>query len=103
MRVTLDHAYPQYIYIKSSAALAGNNYIATHSNPYKHFNKTLLSYVSPVIIGEGSWIGVGAMILPGVEIGDYAVVSAGSVVSKDVETKKIVSGNPAMEIGKVRL
>jgi len=103
LRVTLDHAFPEYIYLKANSILSGNNYILTHSNPYKHFNKTLLSYVSPVIIGEGAWIGVGAMILPGVEIGEYAVISAGSVVAKDVEAQRIVAGNPAKEIGKVRL
>ena len=103
LRVTLDHAFPEYIYLRANSILSGNNYILTHSNPYKHFNKTLLSYVSPVIIGEGAWVGVGAMILPGVKIGEYSVISAGSVVIKDVESQKIVSGNPAKEIGKVKL
>jgi acetyltransferase-like isoleucine patch superfamily enzyme len=103
LRVTLDHAFPEYIYLKSNTILSGNNYILTHSNPYKHFNKTLLSYVAPVIIEQGAWIGVGAMLLPGVKIGEYAVISAGSVVTNDVEPQRIVAGNPAKEIGKVKL
>lgn len=103
LRVTLDHAFPEYIYLKANSILSGNNYILAHSNPYKHFNKTLLSYVAPVIIGEGAWIGVGAMILPGIIIGEYAVISAGSVVVKDIAAQKIVAGNPAKEIGKVKL
>jgi len=103
LRVTLDHSFPQYIYIKANAALAGNIYVTAHSNPYKHFNKTLLSYVAPVVIDEGAWIGVGSLILPGVTIGKYSVVSAGSVVVADVDEKKIVSGNPAKIIGEVRI
>lgn len=45
-------------------------------------------------IGNGVWIGYGAIILPGVTIGDKAVIGAGCVVSKDVSTKTIVVGNP---------
>lgn len=49
----------------------------------------------PVHIGRNVWIGVGAIILPGVTIGDNAVVAAGAVVTKDVAPNTIVGGNPA--------
>lgn len=49
----------------------------------------------PVTIGRRVWIGAGATILPGITIGDNAVVGAGSVVTKDVEANTIVGGNPA--------
>ena len=49
----------------------------------------------PVEIGTGSWIGARAVILPGVTIGQGAVVSAGSVVNKDVPPNALVSGVPA--------
>ena len=52
-----------------------------------------------VIIGNHVWIGYRAMILPGVKIGDGAVVGAGAVVTKDVEPFAIVAGNPARKIG----
>lgn len=51
-----------------------------------------------VIIGNDVWMGHGAIILPGVTIGDGAVVAAGSVVSKDVEPFQIVGGVPAKTI-----
>ena len=51
--------------------------------------------IGPVHIGRNAWIGVGAIILPGVTIGDNAVVAAGSVVTKDVAPNTIVGGNPA--------
>lgn len=48
-----------------------------------------------VIIGNDVWIGINAMILSGVEIGDGAVIGASSVVAKDVPPYAIVAGNPA--------
>ncbi|NDV62314.1 acetyltransferase [Puniceicoccales bacterium CK1056] len=52
-----------------------------------------------VIIGDHVWIGYRALILPGVSIGDGAVVAAGSVVSRDVDPYTIVAGTPAKVIG----
>lgn len=52
-----------------------------------------------ITIGDRVWIGYRALILPGVKIGDGAVVGAGSVVTKDVEPFTIVAGNPAKPIG----
>lgn len=49
----------------------------------------------PVTIGSNVWIGGGAIILPGVRIGDDAVVGAGSVVTHDVPAGGRVAGNPA--------
>ncbi len=50
---------------------------------------------NPVHICRNAWIGVGAIILPGVTIGENAVVAAGAVVTKDVAPNTIVGGNPA--------
>lgn len=52
------------------------------------------------IIENDAWIGMNAMIMPGVTIGEGAIVAAGSVVSKDVPPYTIVGGNPAKEIKK---
>lgn len=52
-----------------------------------------------VIIGDRVWIGYEALILPGITIGDGAVVGAGAVVTKNVEPFAIVAGNPARKIG----
>lgn len=52
-----------------------------------------------VIIGDRVWIGYRALIMPGVTIGDGAVVAAGAVVTKDVEPFTIVGGVPAKKIG----
>lgn len=57
-------------------------------------NRTLVSK-GPVIIGNNVWIGDKATILPGVSIGDGAVIGANAVVTKDVPAYCIVGGNPA--------
>jgi len=50
---------------------------------------------APVRIGDGTWVGARAMILPGVTIGKRVVVAAGSVVTRDVPDDCLVAGNPA--------
>jgi maltose O-acetyltransferase len=52
----------------------------------------------PIRIGDGAWIGGGAIVLPGVGIGDEAVIAAGSVVTRDVSARTVVAGNPARVI-----
>src|SRR5215213_7598887 len=54
-----------------------------------------LEFGRPVRIGRNVWIGGGAIILPGVAIGDDAVIGAGRVVTRDVAAAVTVGGNPA--------
>ena len=55
----------------------------------------------PTRVKRGASIGANAVILPGVTIGEYALVGAGSVVTKDVPDYAIVAGNPSKVIGYV--
>jgi maltose O-acetyltransferase len=57
-----------------------------------------LEYARPIRIGHDVWIGGGAIILPGVTIGDCSVIGAGSLVTRDVPAAKVVAGNPARMI-----
>lgn len=52
------------------------------------------------IVGNDVWIGNHATIMPGIKIGDGAIIGTGSLVTKDVEPYTIVGGNPAKEIRK---
>ena len=53
----------------------------------------------PITIGKNVWIGAQAVILPGVNIGDDAIVGAGSIVTRDVPPGTTVVGNPARPVG----
>ncbi|WP_165056714.1 MULTISPECIES: DapH/DapD/GlmU-related protein [unclassified Adlercreutzia] len=55
----------------------------------------------PVRLGNDVWVGSGAIILPGVTIGDGAVVAAGAVVTKDVPARTVVAGTPARVIKRI--
>ncbi len=52
----------------------------------------------PITVGNNVWIGSNVTIVPGITIGDNAVIAAGSVVVKDVQANTLVGGNPAREI-----
>ena len=77
-------------------------YSATHPITYKERNTQTIDEVSvclelgkPVTIGHNVWIGGRSVIIPGVTIGDGAVIAAGSVVTKNVPANTIYGGNPA--------
>jgi acetyltransferase-like isoleucine patch superfamily enzyme len=55
---------------------------------------------APVIISDNVWIGMNAIILKGVTIGENSVVAAGSVVTKSVPPNTVVAGNPAEAVKK---
>jgi acetyltransferase-like isoleucine patch superfamily enzyme len=90
--------------IGSDCAIASGVIIYTQTNQYTH-DESLKIVDQPVVyktvtIGHDVWIGAAAVILPGVEIGDHAVVGAGAVVRHDVSPWSIVGGVPAKVIGK---
>lgn len=61
------------------------------------------THTAPIAIGNGAWIGVNATIMPGVNIGENAVVAAGAVVTKDVPANAVVGGVPAKIIKTMNL
>jgi acetyltransferase-like isoleucine patch superfamily enzyme len=55
----------------------------------------------PVSIGNGAFLGIGAIVLPGVTVGENAYVGAGAVVTEDVPARSVVVGNPARVVRQV--
>ena len=75
--------------------------ILTEGHPEEPSRRHTLM-TKPIKIGDRVWIGAGATILPGVTIGENAIVAAGAVVSRDVEPDTIVGGVPARVLRKIR-
>lgn len=59
------------------------------------------TFTKPVIIDNNVWIGAGAILLPGIRVGENSVVGAGSVVTKNVPPNTLVYGNPARIIKQI--
>ena len=91
----IDDVYPNFCIIKDDASLAGYNVILTHYKPLKYFEKVSKGFIAPTIIGKNVIIAIGAIILPGVEVGDGSIVAAGSIVTKSVPPNVMVGGIPA--------
>lgn len=80
------------ITIEDNVLVAANAQLI--SNNHDLYDHAVLT-CKPVHLKRNCWIGAGATILPGVTVGENAVVGAGAVVTKDVEDNTVVGGNPA--------
>lgn len=88
----VDVFFPEKIHIGDNSIIGYNTTILAHEYLIHEYR------LGEVHIGKNVMIGANCTILPGVRIGDYAVVGAGSVVHKDVEPHSFVAGNPLQVI-----
>ena len=95
VRIHTQAFIPEYTVIEDNAWIGPNVVITNAKYPLSPGVKEALE--GP-IIGRGAKIGANATILPGVSIGENALVGAGSVVTKDVPERAVVVGNPARVI-----
>lgn len=75
--------------------LIGHNVVLATLNHDIDPRKRSNMYPAPITIGHNVWIGANATVVPGVNIGDGAIIAAGAVVTKDVPPNVIVGGVPA--------
>lgn len=81
------------ITIADNVCISQRAFLCTGNHDYKSTGFDLM--VSPIQIHEGVWIGAGAIVSPGVQIGSHAVLTAGSVATSPMEPFGIYRGNPA--------
>jgi acetyltransferase-like isoleucine patch superfamily enzyme len=89
--------------IGKDTMLASHVQITTSTHDYNIHPMHATRIDQPVEIGKNVWIGTGAIILPGVTIGDNSVIGAGSVVTKDIPDNSIAYGIPAIVRKKISL
>lgn len=83
-------------------ALIGHNVVLATINHDLNPKENRKNHYAPIRIGAHVWIGSNATILPGVTIGDWAVVGAGAVVARDVPAMTVVGGVPAKVLKVIR-
>ena len=91
-----------HIYVGDYTMIGPNVTIATAGHPIlPELREKGYQFNMPVHIGKNCWIGAGAVILPGITIGDNVVVGAGSVVTKDLLSNVVAVGNPCKVLREV--
>ncbi|WP_208587984.1 acyltransferase [Gracilibacillus suaedae] len=88
LMVMLDIMFPEKIHVGKNTVIGYNTTILAHEYLIEEYR------LGDVFIGQEVMIGANSTILPGVTIGDSAIVAAGTVVHKDVEAGTFVAGNP---------
>ncbi|MFT3876333.1 MAG: sugar O-acetyltransferase [Propioniciclava sp.] len=99
-----DHVYANFnltvvddgeIYVGDRVMFGPNVTISTAGHPVLPELRTRAAQFNlPVLIGNNVWIGAGALIMPGITIGDNTVIGAGSVVTRDIPADVVAVGNP---------
>ena len=94
--VLIDSIHPEEVEIEEDAWLTREVKIIAHFNPTPFLREIVgEKKVEKVKIGKGAFLGISAIILPGVRIGEGGLIGPGSVVTQDVPDYTWVAGNPA--------
>lgn len=95
---TIDNAYPEMIYIEDYVGINQGSSLLAHTNVYSCFEGLIDCRVAPVHIKHHALVSINSTILVGVTLGEYSIVSAGSVVSNNIPAFTMVVGNPAKKV-----
>jgi putative colanic acid biosynthesis acetyltransferase WcaF len=84
------------IVIGSHVCLSQRAFLCTGNHDFKRATFDLI--VKPITVADGAWLGAGCWVGPGVEVGSHAVLTAGSVATKNLAANWIYRGNPAVQV-----
>ena len=99
--VFIEEARPYLVTIEDNVNIGPGVVIVAHDSSYHCVKSEIPILAGEVTIKRNAYIGAGAIILPGITIGEYSIVAAGAVVTKDVSPRTIVAGIPAKVISGV--
>ena len=94
----IEGGFPELVTIGDNVSIGHHSTILCHDSSANKINCNIPIICRKVTIGNNVYIATGAIILPGITIGEGAVVGAGAVVTKDVNPKTVIVGNPAKPI-----
>jgi len=101
MDTWLDDQFPELLLIEDDVVISFRVTVVVHDDARRMDRiepGQLEGTVAPVILRRGCYLGAGCLVLPGITVGERAVVAAGAVVTRDVPAGKVVAGVPARVI-----
>lgn len=93
--VFLEDCFPELITIRDNVDIGPNVIVVTHDSSKRCILAKDTLEKAPVVIENNAYIGAGAIILPGVTIGEHSIVGAGAVVTQDIPPFCVALGMPA--------
>ena len=98
----IDGSYPECVTIEDEVRIAPGAVVVAHYQPGATLARTSKPYIRAVRLCRSCFIGVNAVIMPGVTVGEAAIVMGGSVVLTDVAAYNVVAGNPARVVTRLK-
>lgn len=104
--VVVDSGHADMIYIEDHVHIAGGSRLLCHQRNLSHYfqgeDYAQLGYIiKPIVLKKGCLIGMESFVMPGVTVGEGAIVGAGSLVTKDVPAWTIATGRPARVVKEI--
>jgi len=100
--VVIDSIYPELVEIEDDVYITRGVVVVAHCEPTPFLRQFIpRTRFGKVLIKRGAYVGVNAIVLPGVTIGEGSIIGSGSVVTKDIPCGSVAVGNPARVIRRV--
>ena len=104
--VRIDTSHADMITLEDGVSLAGGSRLLCHQRDFSDYHVgsdyNALGYsIKPIVLKKGCLIGMESLVLPGVTVGEGAIVGAGSLVAKDIPAWTVATGRPAKVIKQI--
>lgn len=95
---SIDNAYPELVFIEDYAGINQGTTIISHTNAGSFYEDIVPNIAAPVVVRHHALCAINTILLPGSDIGEYSIVTAGSVVNHKIPPYSLAQGNPAKVI-----